>query len=545
MSRAPLFRVSRRARRLRAPDPRALVRAVLPATLLLALVCAPAGATTWYVDGSLGPGGNGLTWTTAFSSLAPALGSAVAGDQIWVTAGTYPAAGASFKMPVDTELYGGFLGGESSPSQRDLATNVTALDGGGANRVLAYTSTPTSATVVDGVHFVNGKAGDLGGGVYRSYDGSPVFRSCVFQGNTSAGKGGAVNMYSGAPVFIDCRFDGNQSVDAGGAMYAYEAKPRFERCVFVGNHAYGSGVYQCYTGAPLFLNSLFVANSSDAAGTSVYDTYAAAGTFLNCTLTSNTTLGAGTISDHAGNTIIRNTIVHGNTAGGTLPVAIVSAQVLDVGWSCIEGGYPGTGNLAVAPAFTPGGTFELQSPSPLIDAGNNTSVPAGATTDVHGNPRFADIANVPDTGVGPSPVVDIGAVETFCLSPTFTYGTGCPGTGFHVPLLVADPCPAIGGAFNLVLSDGLGGATAVLFAGVAQGATPINPSCSLLVSPVLPPLVALPLGGAGGGSGNVIIPVLVPPSMPAGLTTTLQFLIADPAGVGGLSASNGLSLTFY
>ena len=74
MSRAPLFRASCRARRLRAPDPRALVRAVLPATLLLALVCAPAGATTWYVDGSLGPGGNGLTWTTAFSSLAPALG---------------------------------------------------------------------------------------------------------------------------------------------------------------------------------------------------------------------------------------------------------------------------------------------------------------------------------------------------------------------------------------------------------------------------------------------------------------------------------------
>ena len=94
---------------------------------------------------------------------------------------------------------------------------------------------------------------------------------------------------------------------------------------------------------------------------------------------------------------------------------------------CIEGGYPGAGNLDLDPMFVlapaPGldaawgtsddipGDLALTSGSPCIDAGDNTAVPAGVDQDLDGGPRFLDDASVADTGIGPGPIVDIGAHE--------------------------------------------------------------------------------------------------------------------------------------
>ena len=67
---------------------------------------------------------------------------------------------------------------------------------------------------------------------------------------------------------------------------------------------------------------------------------------------------------------------------------------------------------AVNPAEAPtiGGDLRLWTGSPAIDAGDNQYV-TGITTDLDGFPRFVDIPTTTDTGVGPAPLVDMGACE--------------------------------------------------------------------------------------------------------------------------------------
>ncbi len=109
---------------------------------------------------------------------------------------------------------------------------------------------------------------------------------------------------------------------------------------------------------------------------------------------------------------LANCILWGNTAP-------VGSQIYDEGavttatFSCIEGGWPGTGNLDANPQFVAAdtGDLRLRRVSPCIDAGNNVAVPPGITSDLAGNPRFVDAPETPDTGHGIPPIVDIGAYE--------------------------------------------------------------------------------------------------------------------------------------
>jgi len=59
----------------------------------------------------------------------------------------------------------------------------------------------------------------------------------------------------------------------------------------------------------------------------------------------------------------------------------------------------------------PHADLRLAAGSPAIDAGNNTLVPAGVTTDLDGQPRLADDPASADTGLGTPPLVDLGAYE--------------------------------------------------------------------------------------------------------------------------------------
>jgi hypothetical protein len=92
-------------------------------------------------------------------------------------------------------------------------------------------------------------------------------------------------------------------------------------------------------------------------------------------------------------------------------------------YSDIEGGYQGTGNIEDDPIFLPtiyndpAGSdrifwtaddhLALSYDSPCIDAGSNSAVPTGVTTDITGNDRIID-----GDGEGEPPdVVDMGAYE--------------------------------------------------------------------------------------------------------------------------------------
>ncbi|MEL6796135.1 MAG: hypothetical protein AAFO89_04850, partial [Planctomycetota bacterium] len=93
---------------------------------------------TWFVDADAPPGGDGLSWVTAFDDLQPAMELALPGDAIWLAEGVYvpsvidPIAGEDqpyFLMPDGVALLGGFRGDETSADERDPAQFESVISG--------------------------------------------------------------------------------------------------------------------------------------------------------------------------------------------------------------------------------------------------------------------------------------------------------------------------------------------------------------------------------------------------------------------------------
>jgi hypothetical protein len=157
-------------------------------------------------------------------------------------------------------------------------------------------------------------------------------------------------------------------------------------------------------------NSLLVGNGG--AGLSVRaEGY---GFLVNSTLSGNA--GAGISGDAYAGYIagieVANSILWDNALGSFV---LLSGATAAAQHSLVAGGWPGAGNIDQAPLFVDplGGDYRLLFTSPCIDAGDNTAVPPGLTTDLRGAPRFIDDPLTPDSGVGAAPVVDMGAYEFF------------------------------------------------------------------------------------------------------------------------------------
>ncbi len=88
-------------------------------------------------------------------------------------------------------------------------------------------------------------------------------------------------------------------------------------------------------------------------------------------------------------------------------------STIDINYSDVQEGWPGTGNIDADPLFVDpdNGDYRLQSGSPANDAGHNWAIVGLADLDLDGNPRFADDPATKDTGCGEPVVVDMGAYE--------------------------------------------------------------------------------------------------------------------------------------
>ncbi len=113
-------------------------RAFCPMPILVLLCSLPgpmwAGddGNVLHVNASAPPGGDGMTWQTAFHDLKDALAAAEYGDEIWVATGRYYPGGSDperFVLRDGVELYGGFFGNETSVDQARPGTYDTVLDG--------------------------------------------------------------------------------------------------------------------------------------------------------------------------------------------------------------------------------------------------------------------------------------------------------------------------------------------------------------------------------------------------------------------------------
>ncbi len=247
-----------------------------------------------------GPTYDGLSWTTAYTTVQDALdvantpANATNVYEIWVAEGVYyPDEGGgridndreqSFRLNHDNvRLYGGFAGGESAREQRDWAANLTVLSGDigqddttDAHGVVTSTAgivgdnayhvlyldgetgaSITGDTVIDGFTVTGGSATafsepphDSGGGLYcaggSGGECSPTLTNLVFSGNQAGYGGGMYNDGSGgvsSPSLSNVTFDGNEADAYGGGMYNYGygsggvSSPTLNGVTFSGNQA--------------------------------------------------------------------------------------------------------------------------------------------------------------------------------------------------------------------------------------------------------------------------------------------------------------------
>lgn len=120
------------------------------------------------------------------------------------------------------------------------------------------------------------------------------------------------------------------------------------------------------------------------------------------------------------------------------------------------------------------------------------------------------------------------------------YGAGCAGSGGFMPALSGDGFPTGGAAFALRITQGLGGAWAILGAGAGNGALPLTPSCTVHIDPVIPAsLTFVPLGGAGPGAGAFTLSGLLPAGTPPAVFH-FQSLVFDAGAPNGFALTNAL-----
>ena len=212
-------------------------------TLLIAFLCLSIGTFSQhiFVKSNASGSNNGSSWADAYTSLKTAIDNAVAGDSIFVAAGTYKPHVSSrsvyFDLKDSVAIFGGFAGSESinqsAIDNRDFTTNETVLSGDlldddnsnvstiDASRDdnsyhIFYrnnTDSLSSLTILDGLTISDGNGGttNKGGAIYTTGKIiKPTFRNLIIQ-NCSAEDGGGiyVNAVSNgriAPKSISAKF---------------------------------------------------------------------------------------------------------------------------------------------------------------------------------------------------------------------------------------------------------------------------------------------------------------------------------------------------
>jgi len=151
----------------------------------------------------------------------------------------------------------------------------------------------------------------------------------------------------------------------------------------------------------------------------------------------------------------------------------VSPTTQGVYYSCVMGGWPGSGNIASDPQFAnlAARDLTLTITSPCIDAGNNSSV--WGPLDLAGNPRLADEPTVPDTGFNGPPTVDLGAYEfpapeIHSLCAGDSTGTACP-CGNNAPFVSMRGCLNSQGTGGWLTESGSARVTADTFVLLGTG----------------------------------------------------------------------------
>jgi len=189
-----------------------------------------------------------------------------------------------------------------------------------------------------------------GGGIYNSH-GSPTIEKCNIYRNVANTNGAGIFGRCGPALVRNCLFEENYSYqgDGGGAYITLNPEGIIDGSVFdnneVGDRELYAGGLMAHKSNITIVNSVFTRNFGPAAGGAVYNDNGTLN-IINCTVAGNEGLtGAGGVENGPDafaeivNTILWNT---GDELEG---------DSFSVTYSCVEGGYPGEGNISDNPMF--------------------------------------------------------------------------------------------------------------------------------------------------------------------------------------------------
>jgi hypothetical protein len=396
-----------------------------------------------YVKINASGSGDGNSWNNAYNDVQSAIDAANPGDTICVAAGTYfpthkhlgnSTRNSTFYINKTIVLYGGFsgeAGSEGNFSQRNTTSHETILSGDlGITGItsdnafhVVFLDHVSEAMRIDGFTITNGNNVDgvglelYGAGIYNdAFAGisSPTIANCLIRQNTAIEFGGGMVNFAqehgeARPLLINCVFESNRASSGGGIGNYVDnggiSSPTFMNCIFKGNSApTGQGgamsfVAHSSTASPRIINSVFTGNhspTSSAINCFTTGTGVLCPELYNCAMSGNTG-GSVRVSDLATQSsriVVRNSILWNNPVSSGLSTNAVDPEVA---FSIIQFGFSGEGNLSDDPLFVASppvdsfnllGDLHLQEGSPAIDAGRNSDVPDGVTTDLDNNPRM-------------------------------------------------------------------------------------------------------------------------------------------------------------
>jgi hypothetical protein len=378
--------------------------------------------TIIYVNQNATGENNGSSWSNAYINLQNALKNAPFGSQIWVADGTYNPSSldnreASFQLKNTISLYGGFAGGETSFSQRNITANQTILSGdlGQSSEFsdnsyhVVNASNVTNSAILDGFTISDGNANTAngGGGIYsnasqatfrnlriennKAINGggilfgsssSHILTNITFVNNNSSGDGGAV-YNKGNNYFYGSEFSNNTAGEEGGAIFNEITSVYIEGTSFNSNTATIAGGAVYFNDTLLnkrerIVNSLFNNNNSPLGG-AIYN-YDSNAEGINLTFVSNEAQEGAAVYSEGGEDELTpkyyNSIFWDNDATSDPAQIFNSGENTFVRNSIIQGGYEGEENLDNVPQFVDreAENFRLASNSPAINTGFNDVV---------------------------------------------------------------------------------------------------------------------------------------------------------------------------
>ena len=321
------------------------------------------------------------------------------------------AAGSGVRVAIQDTVFTGNTGDSVLWIDDGVAFSITG------GQVTGNTVSGGTSIMLRGSGTISGTAvlSNTSTGLTIADDGVVSARSLTLRSNT----GGIEN--SGILTITNSIIENNSGGDRAAISsenFAETNRLVMDDCTIRGNNT--PGVVGITTGYAEIRNTEIVDNEVTTVNGACVIGIGEAGTtptveMVNVLLADNDTQGGPVVSGWTGSTTLMNVTVAGNNINGSNILFTHSAMTVTnailwgsttsaedmlggpgtfwVGYSDIEGGWSGTGNISTDPLFVDpaNGDYHLQADSPCIDAGTPVGAPA---TDLEGTPRDA----APDMG---------------------------------------------------------------------------------------------------------------------------------------------------